>query len=459
MEISRYLLDKYNSPVPRYTSYPPANHFTADFSSEDFRRSIIESNSKSPQNISIYIHIPFCKRLCHYCGCNRISMPGNEQVRDYISALKKELVTVIGLLDKSRSLSQIHFGGGTPNSIDAEYLLEINDLILNSFNVIENPEIAIECNPAYLDEKYISALAEARFNRFSLGIQDFNPDVLKIVNREEPGMPIAEICKIIKAKNKNSVINFDLIYGLPGQTPGSFKKTITTAASLSPDRIVTFSYAHLPSIFKAQKMLETGGLPSPDEKISMYLNTYNYLSGIGYQPIGLDHFVKSEDELYTALSDHNLHRNFQGYCTRRTTGQVYGFGVSSISQFENSFFQTTKSMEKYKNEINNSRFPVEKGYMLNESEMIVQEAIDELMCNKILDFNRLGKKLEIDVDAIKKTLDFKIESFNDFIDDGIIEFENDTIKITEIGVLFIRNVAAAIDPVFKNQIMNYSKSV
>ncbi len=459
MEISKYLLDKYNSPVPRYTSYPPANHFTDDFTSEDFKRSVVDSNSKSPQNISFYIHIPFCKKLCYYCGCNRISMPGNELVRDYMSALKKELKTVINLLDRSRFLSQIHFGGGTPNAIESDYLLEINDIILNSFNIIENPEIAIECNPAYLDEKYISALDKARFNRFSLGIQDFNPDVLKIVNREKPGMPVSEIFEIIKGKNKNAVINFDLIYGLPGQTAESFKKTINTSAALSPDRIVTFSYAHLPSIFKAQQMLETKGLPSPEEKISMYLNTYNNLSETGYKPIGLDHFVKPEDELYTALSNHNLHRNFQGYCTRRTTGQVYGFGVSSISQFENSFFQKTKSIEKYIYDINNSLFPIEKGYILNEDEMIVQEAIDELMCNKILDLKLLGKRLETEIDVIKKTLDFKIDSFKDFIEDGIIEFENDIIKITEIGILFIRNVAASIDPVFKNKIMNYSKSV
>ncbi|MBM2814609.1 MAG: Coproporphyrinogen-III oxidase [Ignavibacteria bacterium] len=459
MTVPIHLLDKYNSPVPRYTSYPPANHFKDTFTTDNFVQALIDSNKMQPENLSIYIHIPFCKRLCFYCGCNKISMVEDNAIKKYIDALKTEMKSALSHIDKSRLLSQIHFGGGTPNVIPVGYLNEITSYLLSEFKSIENPEVAIECNPAYLDREYLVALNKAGVNRFSLGIQDFDQKILKSVNREIPEIPVNELVEMIHDINPKAVINFDFIYGLPGQTVDSFSSTIDEAISIGPDRIVTFSYAHLPSVFKAQAALERKGLPSPEQKIELYLNTYSQMKSNGYVPIGMDHYVKPDDELSLAFSNHLLHRNFQGYCTRRTTGQVYAFGISSITQLENSYFQTTKSIEQYNESINQGIFPIEKGYILQPHEIIVREVIDELMCNKILDFNILAENLKIEKAEIKKCLTIDKTSLDTFAADGIINYSEDRIEITEIGILFIRNVAASLDPVFQSSVMNYSKSV
>ncbi|MCX6154572.1 MAG: oxygen-independent coproporphyrinogen III oxidase [Candidatus Kapabacteria bacterium] len=457
--MDQYLLDKYNAPVPRYTSYPPANHFSDKFTSSDYETAIIESNELNPQNVSIYVHIPFCKKLCFYCGCNKISMHNDEMIKKYIETLKIELHKVLKLINPYRLLSQIHYGGGTPNAIDSKYLGEINSIIFSYLKTIESPEIAIECNPAYLDFQYIKDLTDAGFNRFSIGIQDFNIEVLKTVNRSIPELPVKEIINIIKDLNPNAVINFDFIYGLPGQNSQSFAKSIDEAISYNPDRIVTFSYAHLPTVFKAQYALEKAGLPSPEEKIEMYQNTNIQLKENGYMPVGMDHYVREDDELYQAFKNNLLHRNFQGYCTRRTTGQVYAFGISSISQFETSYFQTTKSIESYIETINKDSFPVEKGYRLNNNEIIVREVIEELMCNKKIDLTAIALNFDISLDKLKSHLNFDESSLQNFIRDGIINYSNNIIEISEMGILFIRNVAASLDPVYKNKVMNYSKAV
>jgi oxygen-independent coproporphyrinogen-3 oxidase len=315
---------KYNKPGPRYTSYPPANFFNTNYTEDDYKKSLILSNQQEPQNISLYIHIPFCPKLCFFCGCNTAHMQKNTLIERYIKAIIKEIKSVSKYINKSRKITQIHWGGGTPNSISISLIAEIMDTIRSEFSIAINHEIAMECNPAYLEFEHIKQFSEIGFNRLSLGIQDFDNNILKNLNREPSKYPINDLAKYIKQIGFQG-LNIDLIYGLPGQTIESFKRNIEKAIEISPERLVTFSYAHIPWIKPMQKKLEKIGLPTTEEKINMFFNAYNMLTKNGYTAIGMDHYAKPNDSLTIALKQKKLHRNFQGYCTKETTGQVYGF--------------------------------------------------------------------------------------------------------------------------------------
>lgn len=457
--IATDLLQKYNNPVPRYTSYPPANFFTEEFSQDDFKRALIESNQQSPRNISFYFHIPFCKKMCFFCGCNSYSIKNNHIINDYVQALKTEIKTVVSHLDTNRPISQIHYGGGTPNAIPVEYLQEINEIILSSFPTIENPEIAIECNPAYLTFEQMDGLKKAGFKRFSLGIQDFDPRVLKTVNREESLMPVKDIIAYLKQGDSDVAVNLDFIYGLPKQSAESFVNAIEQAIELKPDRLVTFSYAHVPWVSPIQKKLEKAGLPESSEKMKMFENASELLLQNGYHAIGFDHFALENDELTQAYRSKKLHRNFQGYCTRRTTGQVYAIGVTSISQLNTVYAQNTKSIEEYIKIAGNGEIPTLKGYNLNEEQIIVREVINDLMCNEQIVWNEIGSRIGKTGNEIKKTVIYDTEKLKQFEEDGIIRISEEKIEVTEEGLILIRNVAASFDPLLISSTKSFSKSV
>ena len=459
MIIPEQLLEKYNSPVPRYTSYPPANYFTDKVTEIDYIEAVKDSNSGNPRNISIYIHIPFCKKLCYYCGCNSLPLATLGEMEKYVTALKQEITMVAALIDKERKVSQIHYGGGTPNVLPAEWIAEINELIFLLFELTDHPEIAIECNPAHLTFDYIDQLKKSGFNRFSIGIQDFNKDVLKTVNRDPSALPVGEILQRLKTGSDHIAVNLDFIYGLPGQTVESFLDSIRKAVSLRPDRLVTFSYAHVPWVKKAQKILDTIGLPDSELKMKMFSESHDFLLANGYQSIGLDHYVLESDELYNAVLNKSLHRNFQGYCTRQTTGQVYAFGVSSISQLEKGYAQNIKSVKGYIESIKAGHLPIEKGYMLNKGEIIVREVINQLMCNKQINWSELADQLNISQSAIKDVITYDSTALKQFEEDEILRLTDEGLEMTEIGTLFIRNVAATFDPLTGTQSKQFSKPV
>jgi len=451
------LLNKYSVPVPRYTSYPPANFFNESFTAGSYKDAILESNEQNPRHISIYIHIPFCYQMCFYCGCNSQLIKENHIVKEYIETLKKEIRMVLPLLDHNRKISQIHYGGGTPTSQPVSVLKEINRMILSEFDCIEDPEIAIECHPGYMDEDYWNELTDAGFNRISIGVQDFNEDVLKTSNRKLSRMPMEDIVKILRDKSLS--LNMDFIYGLPLQTPESFAETINKAISLKPDRIVTFSYAHVPWVNELQKNLEIAGLPSVTEKNDIYETARQLLTDAGYKTIGLDHFVLPDDELYEALETKTLHRNFQGYCTRRTTGQVYAFGITGISQLANAYSQNTKDLNTYISQVNAGQYPIAKGYILNKDEQITREVIASLMCNYTVNWADIASRMNISVNDIKTALNYNTDALYDFEKDGIIEFTEDYITVLPEAAPFVRNVAASLDKLMLNSEKRYSKSV
>jgi len=459
MKTEYHLIEKYNIPVPRYTSYPPANFFTEEFSQADFRNAIVESNQHSPKNISFYIHIPFCLRMCYFCGCNSYGIKNDHIIDDYIQALKTEIKTMVSHLDRSRPISQIHYGGGTPNAIPVEYLQEINEILLSTFPTIKKPEIAIECNPAYLTFKQMDGLKKAGFKRFSLGIQDFDPRVLKTVNREEPGMPVKEIMAYLKKDDPEVAVNLDFIYGLPKQSAESFDRAIEQAIELRPDRLVTFSYAHVPWVSKIQKKLEKAGLPESDEKMRMFENASELLLKSGYHAIGFDHFALEDDELTQAYRNKELHRNFQGYCTRRTTGQVYALGVTSISQLNTVYAQNTKSIDEYIKVAEKGDIPTFKGYKLDNDQIIIRDVITELMCNEQVVWEEIGQRFSKTGEEIKNTIKYDLPRLKEFEADGIIQVSDDKITVSDMGLILIRNVAASFDPLLTSTTKTFSKSV
>lgn len=452
------LISKYNQAIPRYTSYPPATSFHNGYTGNDFLRSVETSNHQSPNAISLYLHIPFCPKLCLYCGCTTLISKKEDLIESYLDALIREIDLVSQRLDLTRPVTQIHWGGGTPNALTVAQIDRIMDHLRKTFNIGNETEIAIECNPAHLTEVYVNALMKMGFNRISLGIQDFNRDVLKNVHREPSLLPVQTLVDLIR--QQNGKVNFDFIYGLPGQTEASFSDTIYQALQLKPDRLVTFSYAHVPWVKPHQTTLEKIGLPTPEEKLAMFGEASRIMSEEGgYTVIGLDHFALSDDELSLALKNGTLHRNFQGYCTRETTGQVYAFGMSAISQMQEAYAQNHKDIKTYITKINGQQPATEKGYVLSVEEQYIREIIQDLMCNNFLDWNATAQRLNTTAGELKKITEYTSEKMEPFLNDGLITLTDNQIAISEHGRFVIRNIAAALDPKLNGTQNCFSKSI
>jgi coproporphyrinogen dehydrogenase len=450
------LFKKYNVPVPRYTSYPTANEFEP-FDAHRYLEAVETSNNAAADNISFYIHVPFCRHLCHYCGCNSVAMAQPKRIEEYFETLHQEIDLLLPHLRKDRRISQIHYGGGSPSSMPLALIRGINEHLLSAFSTIDKPEIAIECHPGYLESNDWQYLLDSGFNRFSLGIQDFNTDVLRTVNRRPSLLPVADIMEILR--KGGAKVNFDFIYGLPKQTTTEFVSTIQTAISLHPDRLVTFSYAHLPSLFKRQMILEKAGLPLQTEKLKMFEEASKMLQSAGYVPIGMDHFVLPDDDLNVALQHHTLHRNFQGYCPRRITAQVYAFGVSGISQLDAAYAQNTKDISVYMAQVNAGQMPIQRGYALAPWQRITREVIECIMCNNAINWHDMAQRLHVSVDEIKQAIHYNEAELQTLQADGLIAFDADSVVITPDGLPFVRNVAAAFDPMMRHNHRLFSKPV
>tara|TARA_B100001287_G_scaffold77991_1_gene64860 strand:+ start:571 stop:1947 length:1377 start_codon:yes stop_codon:yes gene_type:complete len=452
------LLKKYNQSGPRYTSYPPATFFDSKFSNSDHERHIVESNNENPKNISIYIHIPFCPQICHFCGCTTESGYTKPFLERYVDAVIKEIDHVAKKIDKKRKVTQVHWGGGTPNAISYRYIERITNKLYDEFEFASVYEMAIECNPAHLEFRHIELLKKFGFNRISLGIQDFRNDVLEAINRKPSKHPIEKIVSKIKSEGFTGT-NIDLVYGLPLQTVSSFKNTVERAIELKTERLVTFSYAHVPSVLPRQKILEKIGFPSSNDKASMYENSYKKFVNSGYISIGMDHYSLPEDEFAVALKNKNLHRNFQGYCTRETTGQVYAFGASAISQLNSAYSQNIKNAAQYIKAIETNNLAIFRGYSVTKEQKVIRDVINNLMCNYHVDFNNIANNNKISINKLYEIIDFSYENFDDFIEDGILEIENEKVNVFENGRLFTRNIAMKFDPLVKKNIGTYSKTI
>lgn len=452
------LLRKHDVPGPRYTSYPPAPHFHANFAQEQVAEAIARTNDAGMPELSFYVHIPFCPHRCLFCGCTtEIGAPGS-LVLQYFAALEKEMERTLPLLDASRPVTQVHFGGGTPNGVPFKFLREILDRLRGRFVLAPHAEIAIECDPNLLTFPKLAELRGMGFNRISFGLQDFNREVLDAVERGFPRIPPHEL--IAEARRLGFTgINLDLIYGLPLQTPDSFRQTLEQTIAARPDRIATFSYAHVPWVKGHQKVLEPKGLPSPEAKVEMALSILSMLQEAGYVAIGMDHYALPDDELALALSQGKLHRNFQGYCSRRTTGQVVAFGASGISQLEESYLQNVKESRDWIAAVEKGEWAVEKAYFLTAQERLRRSVINRIMCDGRLDLDALENEIGQNLSEVEPAIVAGWESLADLEADGLCLREGRVLTLTPLGRLLVRVVAMRFDPMLADGPGRYSRTV
>jgi oxygen-independent coproporphyrinogen-3 oxidase len=452
------LLRKHDVPGPRYTSYPPAPHFHADFTQEGIGQAIARTNDAGMPELSFYVHVPFCPKRCLFCGCTtEIGQPGSLVVR-YFEALEKEMARTLPLLDAVRPVTQVHFGGGTPNGVPFRFLREILDRLRARFAFAPHAEIAIECDPNLLTLPKLAELREMGFNRISYGLQDFDRDVLEAVDRDFPRIPPRELVAASRELGFSG-INLDLIYGLPLQTPDSFRHTLEQTVQARPDRIATFSYAHVPWVKDHQKVLEPKGLPTPEAKVEMALSILSMLQAAGYVAIGMDHYALPDDDLARALAQGKLHRNFQGYCSRRTTGQVVAFGASGISQLEESYLQNIKESRDWIEAVERGEWAVERAYFLSPKERLRRSVINRIMCDGRLDLDALESEIGQDLSNVEPAILAGWEGLADLEADGLCRREGRTLVLTGLGRLLVRVVAMRFDPMLASGQGRYSRTV
>ena len=452
------LIRKYDQPVPRYTSYPPATELKPEFEEVDFRAAIAVGNYKRTP-LSLYCHIPFCESACYFCGCNTIITQRKEFVTPYLDYTERHIRQMAKLIDTQRPVHQMHWGGGTPNYLSLGQIEQLWNTINQHFSFDPKAEISIEVNPRSLDRNYILFLKDLGFNRISFGIQDFHPQVQSAVNRIQPEAMLFNVMEWIRSAGFESV-NVDLIYGLPFQTLDTFRDTIAKTLQLDPDRIALFNFAYVPWLKPVQRRIPHEALPAGSEKLDILQMAIAELGQNGYQFIGMDHFAKPNDELAIAQREGQLHRNFQGYTTKPESDLI-GFGITSISMLHDVYVQNHKRLKPFYQAIDQDILPIERGVSLNQDDIIRRTVIMELMCQFQLSKSEFEEKYHLSFDqnfdeyfASERGELKKLEA------DGLIRLDHNHIQVTPSGRLLIRNIAAVFDKYLQQKIMaNFSKAI
>tara|TARA_B110000046_G_scaffold105503_1_gene112913 strand:- start:1379 stop:2752 length:1374 start_codon:yes stop_codon:yes gene_type:complete len=438
------LINKYNVSGPRYTSYPTALSLNEGYDKHDLISAVESSQSRS---LSLYVHIPFCSQLCYYCGCNKIITRHQSKADTYIDFLAKEIAAQAPLF-KHYSVEQLHLGGGTPTFLTTQQMKRLITLLEQHFNFTSTTERGIEVDPRSLAENMLVDLRMLGFNRVSFGIQDFNDDVQLAVNRPQHADTVKQLITQARELGFKS-INADMIYGLPLQTPESFKQTIEQLIELSPDRVSVFNYAHLPERFAAQRKIKEHDLPNAHDKLTMFKNTLEQMTQAGYQFIGMDHFAKADNELAIAQNEGKLHRNFQGYTTHGNC-DLLGLGASSISQIGTAILQNKKELKHYYHSIETqSGCALSKGMHLTHDDVIRADAIKQLICQFELNIEEFAKKYHIEFDTYFAEA---LVSLKPLIDDNMVIIENNHVSVTSRGNLFIRIICMCFDAHLQNKI-------
>ncbi len=431
---------KYSKAGPRYTSYPTAVEFNTNFKYEEY----IEILKKQNKALSLYFHLPFCRSACYFCGCNVIYTAKEESKERYLKYLFQELDILSTLIDTKREVVQMHFGGGTPTFFSAKQLESLILKIKSIFgNFAKDAEISCEIDPRFLNEEQADVLTKNGFNRISFGVQDFDEKVQKEIHRIQPFELTQNALKLVRDRGIKSV-NMDLIYGLPFQSLQSFTKTLEKAMLLNPDRLAIFNYAHVPWLKKNMRKFDENTLPSPDVKLEILEFCEKFLTQNGYKMIGMDHFAKEEDELFKALENGTLHRNFQGYTTKGGADLI-GIGLTSIGEGQSHYAQNFKDMSSYEAAISEGRLPFERGVKLSYDDELRKAVIMDLMANFRLDIKAIEKEFKIDFKEYFKEDLKALEEYKEFID-----LNENFILVNETGVLLIRNIAMCFDAYMKN---------
>ncbi|MDG6894771.1 oxygen-independent coproporphyrinogen III oxidase [Volucribacter amazonae] len=436
------LIQKYNHSGPRYTSYPTALEFNETYGEEDFQ----QATQRYPQRpLSLYVHIPFCHKLCYFCGCNKVITRHQHKADIYLDYLEKEIKTRSPLF-KQRQVSQIHWGGGTPTYLTEQQSQRLMAMLRENFNVLANAEISIEMDPREIELSMLGHLRQLGFNRISMGIQDFNKDVQKAINREQDEEFVFALVKRARELQFDS-INLDLIYGLPLQTVESFMFTLQRVIELNPDRLSVFNYAHLPSRFAGQHKIKETQLPAPQTKLTILQKTIETLAQAGYKFIGMDHFAKPDDELALAQQQGVLHRNFQGYTTQEEC-DLLGLGVSAISLLGDTYAQNQKELKHYYTAVEKQGTALHKGLAMTQEDCLRRDVIKQLICNFKLDYCWIENLYQID---FKQHFAEDLTLLAPLAEDGLIEINNNGLQVTPQGRLLIRNICLCFDTYSRQQ--------
>jgi oxygen-independent coproporphyrinogen-3 oxidase len=441
----RQLIEKYDVAGPRYTSYPTALQFNERFGAEDYRRLWQrQSTSIAPSiaPLSLYFHIPFCENICYYCACNKVVTRQKEKARHYLNYLEKEIALQSALVGSRRPVTQMHWGGGTPTFLDAAELTELMHAIASHFHLLDNDsrEYAIEVDPRTVDRQRLALLKGLGFNRISLGIQDFDERVQRAINRVQSPLLVQALVEATRAFGFKS-LGFDLIYGLPYQSVDSLRRTLDQVLELGPDRIALYNYAHLPARFPSQRAIDRLTLPSAAEKLSMAQMANETLTAAGYVHIGMDHFVRAQDELALAQRNGHLQRNFQGYSICMAPDLI-GMGVSAISSTADAFAQNSKSIDDYCARLDRGELPIERGLWLDDDDRIRRHVIAEIICNLGIDFDALDRRFGIDSRSYFRG---ESEALAALAGDGLIQLDNNRLQVTPRGRPLLRVICMVFD--------------
>lgn len=433
------LLNKYNVPGPRYTSYPTVPAWTESVGAEDYRSSLRGLKPGDP--LSLYFHLPFCERLCHFCGCMRVITQDHSRSAPYVEVLLRELEAVVAELPTSvREVSQVHFGGGTPNFLQPEEMTAIVSRMRGHFRLLPDAELAIEMHPRTSTAAFCENLAKLGFNRISLGVQDFDPKVQALINRHQSYEMTAEMVTLLRSLGFQS-FNFDLIYGLPGQSHAGWEKTLRQVLELRPDRLAVYSYAHVPWKSAVQRSFKDSDLPAPGMKLELFQKAYETFTASGYSSIGMDHFALADDELSRASEGGGLHRNFMGYSTKADAHQL-GFGVSAISYVGGNYFQNLKELKEYEAKIRGGGLAPFRGFLLSRDDAIRRDLITRIMCRGRVDWQDFEAQWGL---KQREYFASELPQLEGFVRDGLLEVDASGLRVLGEGFLFLRNIAMIFD--------------
>jgi len=443
VEFDAAIIGKLSQSGPRYTSYPTADRFQNDFGYGQFLEAVAGLRMRrSRRPLSLYIHIPFCDTVCYYCGCNKIVTKDHSKAAVYLGYLKQEIDMQGRLFDGMGQIEQLHFGGGTPTYLSDKQMGDLMAHLHASFDFADDAhgEFSIEIDPRTVSAERVHSLRAQGFNRISLGVQDFDPEVQKAVNRIQPEAETRAVMDAARAAGFRS-ISIDLIYGLPKQTMASMTQTLDKVIAANPDRIALYNYAHLPHIFKPQRRIAEADLPSPAVKLELLAMCIQRLCDAGYIYIGMDHFAKPDDELAVAQRQGRLQRNFQGYSTRAES-ELISCGVSAISAVGATYSQNEKTLEAYYEKLESGVLPITRGIKLDNDDLLRRIVIQKLMCNFELSMSSIEQGFPIHFRQYFMT---ELEKLRAFEDDGLLTIDDEWISVTPKGRLLIRNICMVFD--------------
>lgn len=433
------LLRKYDVPGPRYTSYPTVPAWKDSVTPADFKASL--QSLKAGEKLSLYFHLPFCENLCHFCGCTQVITKDRSRSADYLKTLLAEIELVVQNLPADcREVSQVHFGGGTPNFFQPEEMTAIFEAIRSRFTILPDAEIAIEMHPRTSTKAFNRNLKTLGFNRISLGVQDFDQKVQALINRHQNFEMTKALIEELRSLGFDS-FNLDLIYGLPGQSRTGWAKSLSQVISLKPDRLAVYSYAHVPWVRPVQRSFSEADLPAPEMKLELFEAAYQAFVGAGFSLIGMDHFAAANDELTIALKEGGIHRNFMGYSTRADAHQI-GFGMSAISYVAGNYFQNQKDIRNYVRVIKDGSLATFRGMISSMDDQVRRDLITRLMAAGAVNIPDFEQQWEV---SFKDDFAEELEALKPFVGDDLLQITPTRLQVVNEGFLFLRNMSMVFD--------------